>query len=246
MKRDILGVMIDDLDEKRLTSKITERMAECRRTVIFTPNPIMTQNARKDSEFMKILNSSDYNVPDGNGMILASRLLKTPLDKRICGIELAENLLFAAEKQGLRVFLYGGRQGVAVKAAARLGTRYPRLRICGTLNGYQAREEEVIKAVNKSRADVVFVCLGSPKQEKWIYENADRLPRVRLFMGLGGSLDVWSGNVQRAPKKFRDGGFEWLWRMAKSPKKLYDLPKLAAFGISAVAKGLLSVGIMHR
>lgn len=246
MKRDIFGVMIDDLDEKKLVGEISKRMNEGRRTVIFTPNPIMTQNARKDGEFMRVLNSSDYNIPDGNGIILASRLLKTPISKRICGIELAERLLFTAERQGLRIFLYGGKEGVATLAAARLVSAYPNLKICGALHGYQQNEQTVLEKIKRSKADVVYVCLGSPKQEKWIDENADKLPQVRLFMGLGGSLDVWSGKVKRAPTHVREQGFEWLWRMAKAPKRLRDLPKLAAFGFSAVAKGLFSVGIMHR
>lgn len=246
MKRDILGVMIDDLDRRKLLAEITKRMSENRRTVIFTPNPIMTQNAKKDREFMKILNSADYNIPDGNGIILASRLLKTPLSERICGIELAENLLYAASNQGLRLFLYGGKEGVATMAAARLCAKHRGLKICGTQHGYQSDNERVIEKIKASRADIVYVCLGSPKQERWIHENADKLPRVRLFMGLGGSLDVWSGNVRRAPKKVQKSGFEWLWRMTLAPKRLKDLPKLAAFGLSAVAKRLSNVGIMHR
>ena len=195
---------------------------------------------------MKVLNSSDYNIPDGNGIILASRLLKTPISKRICGIELAERLLYTAARNKLRIFLYGGKEGVAALAAARLVSLNPNLKICGAVHGYQQDEHAVLERIKQSKADVVYVCLGSPKQEKWIHENADKLPHVRLFMGLGGSLDVWSGKVKRAPAQVREHGFEWLWRMAKAPKKLRDLPKLAAFGISAVAKGLFSVGIMHR
>ena len=246
MKRDILGVMIDDLDRRTLLGEISKRMEQKRRTVIFTPNPIMTQDAKKDPELMRILNGSDYNIPDGNGMILASRLLKTNLKERICGIELAEELLLVAARLGLRVFLYGGEASVANMAAARLKKACPQLKICGALDGFQKDNDEVLRKINDARPHVVYVCLGSPKQEKWIQKNADRLPSAILFMGLGGSLDVWSGRVRRAPKCVRENGFEWLWRMALSPKKLKQLPKLAAFGVSAVAKGVSNVGIMHR
>ena len=119
MKRDIFGVMIDDLDRRTILAQISKRMEQKRRTVIFTPNPIMTQDAKKDPELMRILNGSDYNIPDGNGMILASRLLKTNLKERICGIELAEELLGVSARLGLRVFLYGGEEGVAKKALPR-------------------------------------------------------------------------------------------------------------------------------
>ena len=246
MKRSIFGVMIDDIDKKALTREILKRVKERRRTVIFTPNPIMTQNAKCDPDFMRILNSSDYNVPDGSGMILASRLLKTPLGERICGIELAEELLPHFARDGIRLFLYGGRDGVAREAAARLCKKYEGLKICGALNGYQSNEDETIRKIKAARADAVYVCLGSPKQEKWISENADKLPQAALFIGLGGSLDVWSGRVRRAPRCVQKSGFEWLWRMGASPKKLKSLPKLASFGISALAKGLSNVGIMHR
>ena len=107
-------------------------------------------------------------------------------------------------------------------------------------------DEEIINDIINKKPDVLVVCLGAPKQEKWISENADKLPQAALFIGLGGSLDVWSGRVRRAPRCVQKSGFEWLWRMGASPKKLKSLPKLASFGISALAKGLSNVGIMHR
>lgn len=248
MKRNICGVMIDDLDRRSLTAEITQRLEEKRKTVIFTPNPIMVQNAKSDREFLDILGSSDYNVPDGNGIILASRLLKTPIPERICGIELAESMLDLASKQELGVFLYGGKPGIAELAGEKLTEKYPRLKISGTAHGYHSEEENhtIIDKINASGASLLFVCLGSPKQEKWIHQNEKNMSGVLLFMGLGGSLDVWSGNVARAPKVMRNHGTEWVWRMAKSPKKLKDLPKLVSFGVSAVTKRLFSVGIMHR
>ena len=246
MKRDICGIMIDDLDKRKLFSEIVHRIDEKKRTVIFTPNPIMAQNAKKDKTFMEILNGSDYNVPDGNGIILASRLLKTPIPERICGIELAEALLGEAERRGLKVFLYGGKEGVAALAATRLCEKHPRLKICGVANGYTCSTPAAVEKIKGSGADILYVCLGSPKQERWISENADALSGVKLFMGLGGSLDVWSGEVRRAPAAFRKSGFEWLWRMTSSPKKLKDFPKLISFGLSTVAKRVRDIGIMHR
>ena len=246
MKRDICGVMIDDLDRHKLFLELTARLDAKKRTVIFTPNPIMAQNAKKDREFMDILNSADYNVPDGSGIILASRLLKTPIPERICGIELAESLLEAAADRGLRVFLYGGACGVAELAAAKLCQKLPKLKICGILNGYVDNAEAVTEKIKLSSPDVVYVCLGSPKQEKWIHENSAKLDGVRLFMGLGGSLDVWSGKVARAPRPLRNHGFEWLWRMAHAPKKFKDLPKIISFGVSAATKRLKDIVIMHR
>ena len=195
---------------------------------------------------MEILNSSDYNIPDGNGMILASRLLKTPIPERICGIELGEKLLEFAALQGLNVFFYGGEKGVAIKAAQKMCSKYSGLKICGVLHGFHTDSARVLRKIAQSNADLIYVCLGSPKQEKWIFENARRLPRAILLIGLGGSFDVWAGKVTRAPAKVQKAGLEWLWRMTSAPKKFKDMPKLLSFGASAVVKGLSNVGIMHR
>lgn len=248
MKRNICGIMIDDLDRRRLCAEVTERLGRRVRTVIFTPNPIMVQNAKRDPEFLQVLSRSDYNIPDGNGLILASRLLKTPIPERIGGIDLAEDMLAYAAAHGLGVFFFGGKEGVAQKAADRLRLRYPTLKVCGTENGYinENENESLIKKINASRASLLYVCTGSPRQEKWINRNSPRLPHVLLFMGLGGSLDVWSGEVRRAPKSVQNAGGEWAWRMATAPKKLKDLPKLVSFGVSAVAKSISSIGTMHR
>ena len=197
---------------------------------------------------MKILSRSDYNIPDGNGMILASRLLKTPRPECISGIDLGEALLHYAAEKGFGVFLFGGKEGVAEKAAAGLRSKIPTLKICGTADGYQniGDTQILLDKINASGASLLYVCLGSPKQEKWIDENARSLPRVLLFMGLGGSLDVWSGNIARAPKALQNHGGEWAWRMIKDPKKLKNFPKLLSFGFSAVAKSIGSIGTMHR
>ena len=248
MKRDICGIMIDDLDRRSLCKEICKRLEAGTPTVIFTPNPIMAQNAKKDPEFMGVLSRSHFNIPDGNGMILASRLLKTPLTERISGIDLGEALLSYAAEQGLGVFLYGGKEGVAQRAALRLKSRLPSLKICGTSHGYRKSEDNgaLLDEINSSGASLLYVCTGSPTQEKWIDENAPKLEGILLFMGLGGSLDVWSGDVARAPRVLQKCGGEWAWRMAKNPKKIKDLPKLISFGVSTVVKGLANIGTMHR
>ena len=117
MKRNICGVLIDDLTKKQTLESILRRIDSGEQTVVYTPNPIMAQDAKADPEFMRILNRSDFNVPDGSGLILASRLLSTPIPERICGIELGEQLLAEAARRGLRVFFYGGERGVALLAA---------------------------------------------------------------------------------------------------------------------------------
>lgn len=245
MKKNIWGVAVDDLSFSQLICEISQRIYKAQRTTIFTPNSIMIQNAKKDRHFMDVLNSADFNIPDGNGIVLASKLFNSPLCERICGIDLAEALTQTAVEQNLKLFLFGGDEGVADLAAQRLCTLYPTLKICGTRNGFRGNDALCVESVNASGADILYVCLGSPKQELWIHENAPKLPNVKLFMGLGGSLDVWAKKRKLAPYFFRKSGFEWLWRMLSSPQKFKDLPKLINFGFSTLLHALRSMVIMH-
>ena len=127
----------------------------------------------------------------------------------------------------MKVFLLGGKEGVARRAAKKLSLKYSGLRICGTHSGYfQKYGEEnaaVLRRINEANADILFVCFGFPMQERWIDENLPALPHLRLAAGLGGSLDIWSGNTKRAPKMLQTRGLEWAWRMMREPKRLKNL-----------------------
>ena len=133
-------------------------------------------------------------------------------------------MLEYASENALSVFLLGAKSGVADSAAERMRAKYPRLNICGVHHGYFEKYGEendaVIDAINKSGAQILFVCFGAPLQEKWICENKDRLDSVKLHMGLGGALDVWSGEIKRAPRFFQRAGLEWLWRILKEPRRI--------------------------
>ena len=230
----ILGVSVCALPKKDMKRKIEHRLLSGRRTAIFTPNVEMLSGASHAPSLQSLLNSSDINIPDGIGIYLASRLCGSPLPERSTGIDTAEQILKIAEKHSLRVFLLGGKEGVAHKAALSLKKRYPKLIICGTHHGYFDKHNackensSVIRSINTAKADILFVCFGFPLQESWIAENLPSLPSLRLAMGLGGSLDVWSGNIRRAPSWMRSCGLEWLWRAFREPKRakrLLSLPK---------------------
>lgn len=243
MKKNICGVLIDDLSKKEIMTNIKNRLKNRQKTIIFTPNPVMVENGQKSREFLGILNGSTYNVPDGQGIILASRLLKTPIKERISGIELGEEIMKYAAKKGLRVFLLGGGAGIAAEASKRLKEAYRGLSVSGVLNGFEELEKAPAK-INESHTDIVFVCLGSPKQEKWINDHKNECS-ASLFIGLGGSLDVWSGKVRRAPVFIRKIGLEWLWRMIASPSKVKNLPSLIHFGARATARSTKNLVKLH-
>lgn len=227
----ILSVNVSSLSEREILRMIDARIKKRKRTVIYTPNPQIILSANRSSAERALLNSSDINLPDGIGLVLASRMLGGSIRKRIGGIDLGSALLCLAQKRGYRVYLLGAEKGVAKRAKRNLLRIYPRLKICGTHHGYFGKSKhsnkKIIKAIKKARADMVFVCMGYPTQEKWIFENSPSLPDISLCIGLGGSLDVWSGRSKRAPMPFRLLGLEWLYRTVKEPRRIrifLDIP----------------------
>jgi len=230
-KIDVLGIKIDKLSKKELQSTIIRCLEDNKRAVIFTPNPEIVLKASKDIKIKEILNRADICIPDGVGVVVASRLLGCPLPERLAGIETGEFVLEYASKNGLSVFLLGGKKGTAELASYALEARYKGLNICGTHHGFfnvnGKENDEVIRKINAAAPDIIFVCMGFPRQEVWICENADNISSLRLAIGLGGSLDVWSGKVRRAPLVFRKLSLEWLWRMIREPRRakiLVDIP----------------------
>ena len=201
--------------------------------VIFTPNSLILLKASRSAADRRILNSADLLLPDGAGVILASRILGYPIKVRRTGIDTAEDLIAFAEKNSLSLFLLGGKEGVALKAQKRLKKRFPQLKIVGTHHGYFGKDgkenKRVIEMINKSSPDILFVCFGYPTQERWIYENKNALPSTKLLMGLGGSLDVWSGRIKRAPQAMQKANLEWLWRVICEPRRIKDVCSLPLF-----------------
>jgi N-acetylglucosaminyldiphosphoundecaprenol N-acetyl-beta-D-mannosaminyltransferase len=227
----ILSVKICSSKKEEILRSLDKRIKKGIPTVIFTPNTKMLLQANASPAFLKILNSSSLNIPDGSGILIASRMLGGNIKQRITGIDFAASLLALAEKRGYRVFLLGSERGVAKKAKKNLKISFPKLKICGAHHGYFKKSgkenEKLLKKIRSARPDILFVCLGSPTQEKWIAKNARQISSLKLSIGLGGSLDVWAGKVSRAPKLIQIAGFEWLWRTIKEPKRariFFDIP----------------------
>ena len=241
-KVDILGIMIDNVSKKELHETIRTSLSQKRRIKIFTPNPEIVLSASTDSRSKSILSQADICVADGVGVIMASRLLGTPLPERIAGIELGEFLLEYASDNGLSVCLLGGKKGIAEIAKRKLEAKYQGLDICITHHGFfnvnGKENDDVIRKINAVAPDIIFVCMGFPRQAAWICENADKIPSLRLAIGVGGSLDVWSEKVRRAPRFFRTLSIEWLWRMLCEPRRAKILVEIPLFVWKIIAQKL--------
>lgn len=234
----ILGVNIDNITAATALDKAEQLVKSDGVSVIYTPNPEIVMAAYEDSEFCGVLNSADMCVPDGIGVVYGSRIIGKPLPERVAGFDLSMGLMDRMSKFGGRVFLFGSKPGVADEAAAeKLTQKYPGLEIAGTRNGYFAEsdEEEIINEINSSNADLLMVCLGAPKQEKWINKYKDRL-NVKLCIGAGGSLDVVAGNVKRAPEIFIKLNLEWFYRLCKQPSRIGRFMALPKFILTVKKK----------
>ena len=227
---------------------ISERLKRGKATAVYTPNPVMLENAARHPWFRAVLGRADLNLPDGVGVLLAARLLGERLFCRLSGVDVAKSVLTLAAARGYRVFFLGGRPGIAEEAANKLISECPSLTVCGVHDGYFSAKTEgvILEKIRRTGADILFVCLGSPKQEVWIDRHRRELPDVKLFMALGGTLDVFAGKVKRAPLPIQNMGLEWLWRMAHEPRRLRDLSKMVAFSGRMMQRSLENLVILHR
>ena len=226
----ICGVRIDNVTKREAVDRAMEYGRVGETCVVFTPNATIVDACRRDANAREMLSEATLSLPDGKGVLLAARRAGKPMRERVAGIEFGEALMERAAKEGLRVFLLGGGEGVAQAAGKRLTERYPGLCICGTHWGYFDREGEenrrVLERIRETGTDILFVCMSFPIQERWILDNRGALDGVRVAAALGGSLDVWSGRIRRAPKIVSKIGMEWAWRMAREPKRLKHLPAI--------------------
>ena len=195
---------------------------------VVTPNPEIVEICRKNPEAMRAVNGADLVLADGIGIIKGARILGTPLKARNPGIEFAAYLMKEMAEKGLSLYLLGAKPGVAEAAGKRLAEKYPGLKIAGTHDGYFQEDGPVIEDIRRSGADCVFVCLGAPKQELWMAKHGEAAG-ARLLCGLGGSLDVFAGVVERAPKFWSDHGLEWFYRLCKDPRRAGRMMKLPLF-----------------
>ena len=225
LRTDVLGVGFDDLTLEEAARAGAALVEEEGFHYAVTPNPEFILAARKDPAFRQALLDADLVLADGIGVIYSARLLGRPLKGRAPGIEFAQRLVAWMAKNGKRLFLLGAKPGVAELAAANLKDKYPGLIVCGTHDGYFKEDEPVVEAIRQAAADVVFVCLGAPKQEFWMVKNGPA-SGAHLMVGLGGSLDVFAGVVERAPEAFQKLGMEWLYRLMKEPKRIGRMAKL--------------------
>ena len=235
-KINIRGVYFDNVNMAETMDIVKGLIAEDGLSYMFTPNSEIVQNCIENNELYEVINSASLIIPDGIGVVYASKVLGTPLKEKVPGCEVAEKIIEYAATTGDGVYFFGGgkkteeRDAVSSVAADKLREKYKGLNIVGTRDGYFTKEDvpSIIEDINASGAKILFVCLGAPKQEKWIYDNRDAL-KVNFAAGLGGTLDVFAGTAKRAPKFFLKTNLEWFYRLLCMPSRIGRMMKLPKF-----------------
>lgn len=245
-KIDMMGTRINNVTMDEAVNTCEKKVNNGEQFVIYTPNSEIIMMANRDEEFKELLNKSDLNIPDGIGLIYASKIKKHPLKEKVAGYDLTVNLIKLANEKGLKIYFVGGKPGVAEKAAQSIKKDYPNVSIVGVSDGYfkgthlgmQGHEEEkrIIDDINDKSPDMLFVGFGAKKQEQWIEYNKN-LINAKIIVGNGGTVDGLAGEVKRAPDIYIKLGLEWFYRLMKEPKRIKRQILLPQFMLKVIFSG---------
>ncbi len=226
----VLGLPVQNITMEEAVNEVYGYFSARESKMIVTPNAEILQMVSKDEAVRQAIAKADYVVPDGVGVLMAAKRLGTPLKEKVAGVELGTNLLLRAAEQGGRIYFLGAKPGIAEEAKRRLEQEMAGIQIVGVRDGYFKPEDEaeIVQEINALDVDMLFVCLGAPKQELWMAKHKDAL-KIGAMLGLGGTLDVLAHNVKRAPRWMIRCKLEWLYRTLKEPKRIGRIASLPIF-----------------
>ena len=239
IRTDVLNIGFDNITMDEAVEKALSIMEKRESSYVVTPNPEIVMQCRENPQMAEAVNNAALVLPDGIGIVYGAKILGTPMKQKLPGIDFAQEVFKKMSDKGMSLYLFGAKPGVADKAAENLKERFPGLIIKGTSNGYFEDDGAIIDKINMAHPDLLLVCLGAPKQELWMRKNSGKL-NVGLMAGLGGSLDVFAGVVERAPERWQKMGLEWLYRLKEDPsraKRMTNLPKFVFAVIGQKFKG---------
>jgi N-acetylglucosaminyldiphosphoundecaprenol N-acetyl-beta-D-mannosaminyltransferase len=228
---DLLGMTISRVNRAETLVILQEFINSGEPHLIITADASAHVIARGDLDYLRIVNDAALVTPDSTGVLWAAKKLGMPLEERVSGVDLAEQLCAESASRGYGVYFYGAAPGVADDAAETMRQRYPGANIVGTADGFQSSPEQqaaLLADIRKKRPAVLLVAMGIPKQEKWIAQHLEEL-RIPVCMGVGGTFDVFSGRAKRAPMWMQRRGLEWLYRLIQNPKKYSKVATLPVF-----------------
>lgn len=234
---DILGVNIDKISMKDAIKKAEEYTFTDKCSTIYTPNSEIIMVAKQNEELKKVLNEADMLIPDGIGVVWASKINGNPVIEKVAGFDLMKNLLVEANKKQQKVFLFGGKPGIVEAAIENIKKELPNINFVGYRDGFfkEDQEVEIIEQINSAQPHFLFVALGAPKQEFFIHKYREMI-LAKVAMGVGGSFDIIAGKAKRAPDIFIKLGLEWFYRLIKEPWRFKRMLVLPKFGFVVIGK----------
>jgi N-acetylglucosaminyldiphosphoundecaprenol N-acetyl-beta-D-mannosaminyltransferase len=219
----ILNIKVDSVDMQQALDRVVEFVEKGNKLhTIFAVNPEKHFSLEKDPLLYRMFEKADMLLPDGIGIVLAARILHGKKLKRVPGCEFMQNTCGLAAEKGYKIFIYGAKEEINKAAVDELKQRHPEIKIVGRTNGYLPEEkmDSLVDRINESGAQILYLALGSPRQEMWITKYQMCLQHVKVCQGIGGTLDVIAGNVKRAPAFYCAVGLEWLYRLMAEPKRI--------------------------
>lgn len=220
---------INTTQENFLNNVLQKHLQNEKKCFIVTGNPEIAMRVREDKNYRMAVQSADYVIPDGAGILIAAKYMKRPLQERVAGYDVMRDLLEYANEQGLSCYFLGATEEVNQKAVTEVEQAYPHLHIAGRHHGFfDLDDSTIVEGINASGADIVLVALGLPRQELWIAKHMDAFDKG-VFMGVGGSIDVLAGEVKRAPDFWIRLNLEWLYRLLKQPFRFKRILKVFEF-----------------
>ena len=227
-KINILNIPFDNVTMDEAVDRCKQFLNDDKTCYVCTPNAEIVYQCKEDNIARAAVCGADMIIPDGGGVVLGSKMIKTPLKEKVAGVILGEKILPYCAESGKKLFILGAKPGVAESAAKNLSEKYKNLIVCGTKDGYYKDESTVIEEINAAQPDLLYVCLGCPKQEIFMYKYKNLL-NVKLMIGLGGSVDIYAGNVQQTPRFFVKANLEWFYRLCKQPSRFGRMMRIPKF-----------------
>lgn len=238
----IMGLPVDQITYQDIIDDLPKYLASAKKMTAISVNPQIATQAKDYPDVVEFIKNSTHRIPDGIGVVLVSKLTGGKIKERVAGFELMQKFLEYADAHKHSAFFYGAKSEILEDTVKNIQTQYPNLVIAGAIDGYTTlSEEEVVSRINLAKPDFLFVALGFPRQEQWLARNTHRL-NVTVFQDVGGSFDVLSGHVKRAPQFFLDHHLEWLYRSLSDPARIGRIFQLPVFVVKSLWWKLIKGG----
>lgn len=234
---EILGIGVDRITMDQALARVESFIQEGGPHMVVTADSSGAYAQLTDPELREIMLTADLVTPDSFGIVWAAKRAKKPVSGRVSGVDMVDAICGLSARKGYRLFILGAAPGVAELAAERLQLRHPGCNIVGTRHGYFPASDDslIAEEVAAFKPDVLFVAMGIPRQEKFIFATKEVI-RAKVAIGVGGSFDVFSGKTKRAPMIIQKLNLEWLWRVLLNPKKFSKVSSLPKFAVAVLTK----------